>query len=308
MAYPLLQTGSHTFAVHAIDSAGNVDPSPAAMAWTIDSAPAPAPAPGPAPTPAPAPGAGCAKVTDWVAPQVQQTPASYLYTPLSDSQAALCVAATPETVSANVVANSYVPSDSELAAFYAAKHANGETPEQAAWYPRSVTGRPGLLNASTDDLIEWAAHKWGIPEDWLRAQYALESGWNQSARGDRRTVTAECYQQHPAVARIAGTNDVYESLGITQLKWRCGNADGAGTEPLRWKSTAFNVDFEASVVRFYYDNPYGKRSSWGDAAYQPRDAWGALGAWFSPYPYNNSAALAYIGKVQQYLAARDWPH
>jgi hypothetical protein len=298
-AYSSLPAGSHAFGVRAIDAAGNVDSTPAGVTWIVEAAAPPAPPP---------PVAGCATATDWVAPQLQQTSASYLYTPLSDGEAALCVTRTPEAVPANVIANSYVPSDAELAAFHAAIHANGETQEEAAWYPRYVTGRPRLVNPSTDDLIEWAARKWGIPEDWLRAQYTHESGWNQAARGDRRTVSADCYLQHPQAARIAGTSDVYESLGITQLKWRCGNAEGAGTEPLRWTSTAFNVDFQASIVRFYYDNPYGKRSSWGDSAYKPLDKWGAIGAWFSPYPYNNTGALAYIDKVHQHLAGRDWPY
>lgn len=35
-SYPSLSNGSHTFAVRAIDSVGNVDPTPASFTWTID--------------------------------------------------------------------------------------------------------------------------------------------------------------------------------------------------------------------------------------------------------------------------------
>jgi hypothetical protein len=41
-AYTGLSVGAHTFAVHAIDAAGNVDPTPASYAWTIEAAPPPA--------------------------------------------------------------------------------------------------------------------------------------------------------------------------------------------------------------------------------------------------------------------------
>jgi hypothetical protein len=292
-AFSSLRAGSHRFAVRALDSVGNADPSPAGLTWTIESPLTPR--------------LSCGKVAGWVLPQPQPAPGSYLYTPPSDGQAAACVTPTLEALSRNAQANSYVPSDADLADFRAARFDNGETQEESAWYPRYVTGRPGLVNPSTDDLIEWAAHKWGIPEDWLRAEAMQESDWVQAARGDRRTVTPDCYLEHPPLARIPGLTEVFESLGIMQVKWRCGAADGAGTEPLRWKSTAFNVDFQASIVRFYYDNPYGKRSSWGDAAYRPLDDWAAIGAWFSPYPYDNGDSLAYISRVQQHLAARDWP-
>lgn len=47
-----LSVGSHVFRVRAIDTAGNVDASPAFRTWTVaEPAPAPAPAPSPAPSP-----------------------------------------------------------------------------------------------------------------------------------------------------------------------------------------------------------------------------------------------------------------
>ena len=286
-----LADGSHSFRVAATDPAGNTDPTPATFDWSVQ----------------PPVTSSCGKQTDWVAPQVQQSPTSYLYTPMNDAAAAACVTDMPESVSANAAANAYVPSDSELQTFRSALSPNKLTPEGEEWYPRYVTGRPGIATPSTDELIQWAAHKWGIPEDWLRAQYTQESDWRQSAQGDLRTEPSAWWGQFPSSSCPTSTQ-CYESLGITQVKWHPDGSEGAGTEPLRWKSTAFNIDYQASIIRFEYDNPYGKRSSWGDAAYHPLDQWLALSAWFSCYPYGNAAQLDYMSGVQKHLAARDWPH
>ncbi|MDP9346292.1 MAG: hypothetical protein M3P44_11310 [Actinomycetota bacterium] len=248
---------------------------------------------------------GCGAQTTW-APSTQTASDQYLYTPMSDSDAAACVSHVNEPVAGNVLFNAYVPSDSELSAFYSAPDDHGQTPRQAMWYPQYVTGRPGLTNPSTDDLIQWGAHKWGIPEDWLRAQYTQESDWNMLQLGDLRSETAACSPPFPAQAQVPPSS-AYESMGITQVKWTCDHNSGAGTEPLRWKSTAFNIDYQASTIRFEYDNPYGDRSSWGDSSYQPQQQWPSVCAWFSSYPFNNSSARSYCSSVQTHLTARDWP-
>jgi hypothetical protein len=95
-------------------------------------------------------------------------------------------------------------------------------------------------------------------------------------------------------------------MGITQVKWIPDNSVGAGTEPLRWESTAFNIDYQAAMVRFYYDNPEGARSSWGDGSYEPCEAWRSIGGWDEPYPWGNADQATYIANAQQRLRARIW--
>lgn len=119
-----------------------------------------------------------------------------------------------------------------------------------------------MRRPSTDDLIQWAAHKWRIPENWLRAEYVVESYWNQFQLGDDTRVSSRSYRLYPNQSRIPNTSNVYQSLGITQVRWTPSGSLGPGTEPLRWESTAFNVDEQAATLRFYYDNPSGARSSW----------------------------------------------
>jgi hypothetical protein len=226
-----------------------------------------------------------------------------VYTPLSDAQAAADVTPEPENRPANTAANQYMPTAAELQAFYAATDPQGQTPAQLNPYAQFVTGH---YTGTTDEIIQWAAWKWGIPADWLRAEYVKESRWNQSAVGDLATVTPAIYNEYPPQARVPSTDEVYQSMGITGEKWIPDTSVGLGTEPLRWESTAFNIDYQAAAIRFYYDNPDGLRSAWGDSTYSPGNGWDSLGGWYEPYPWLNAGQLAYIADVQADLAARAW--
>jgi hypothetical protein len=195
-----------------------------------------------------------------------------------------------------------MPSSGELASFYAARNQYGESNLQFNPLFRYVDGRDGLSNPSTDDLIQWVAHKWGIPEDWIRAQIVVESYWRMSTVGDRASVPSAWYNLYPPAARIAGTGEVYESMGIAQVKWEPDGSVGAGTEPLRWESTAFNLDYYAATVRYYFDGDCG----WCGSGYGPGQRWNSIGAWFNPYPWGNGGQTSYVGEVQAELNRRTW--
>ncbi len=237
--------------------------------------------------------------------------------PLSDAAARALVTLEPETRPYNGKAytlngrsypatNNYVPGLLAIARFRATKNSYGQTAVQANPYLAYVDGRDGIKNPSTDDLIQWAAHKWGIPEDWLRAEYALESYWSSFQLGDDTAVSSTWYSEYPSQARIPNSSNVYQSMGIAQVRWAPDGSLGLGTEPLRWESTAFNIDDQAATVRFYYDNPSGARSLWGDSSYVPCQQWNSIGGWYSPYPWNNAGQASYIASVQNYLSEQIW--
>lgn len=151
------------------------------------------------------------------------------FKPLSDAAAAL-VTPEPETRPDNAKAhtlngvahaatNLYVPTNTQLAKFRSAKTSLGEPVLQLDPYLRYVDGRDGLHDPTTDELIQWGAHKWGIPENWLRAEYVLESYWNSWFLGDETSVSSARYAKYPPQSRVPGTRDVYQSLGITQVRW-----------------------------------------------------------------------------------------
>jgi hypothetical protein len=236
---------------------------------------------------------------------------------LSDAEAAALVTRQPETRPHNArpytlrgkrypAVNDYVPTAAEIRRYRDSRTSQGVPVLQFNPYLRYVDGRAGMRHPSTDDLIQWAAHKWGIPEDWLRAEYVVESHWNQFNLGDKATVSPRWYHLYPYQSRIPNTSNVYQSLGIAQVKWTPDGSVEPGTEPLRWESTAFNVDGQAAKIRFYYDNPSGARSSWGDSSYAPCEKWRSIGGWYSPYPWGSAGQAGYIATVRATLHGHEW--
>jgi len=194
--------------------------------------------------------------------------------PLSDRRAARCVESTPETVRPeNSVPNSTVPTAEELALF----HANSDMP-----YQRWVDGQYTPATGSTDDIIEWAANKWGLPEDVLRSVAVHESWWEMSTLGDNG-----------------------DSFGIFQVRrpYHC-------CLPFTRDSTAFNADYYGGIMRAYFDgkmdwlnNPDVRPDN--GRTYRAGDMWGSIGAWVSGRWYTEQNA-EYVTAVKAHLRARTW--
>jgi Flp pilus assembly CpaE family ATPase len=85
----------------------------------------------------------------------------------------------------------------------------------------------GQFTGTTDEIIQWAALKWGLPMDLVRAVAVVESHWHQLGR----------------------PGDGGLSYGLTQIK----RTVSRGTYPLSSESTAFNLDYYGAAVRYYYD-------------------------------------------------------
>ena len=165
----------------------------------------------------------------------------------------------------NTTANHRVPSAAELASFRS--QSAGQSPLFAY-----VTGN---FAGTTDEIIQWAAHKWGYDEDIMRALAVQETRWVQAAVGDGGI-----------------------SFGLTQVKstvWR-------GTAPLSQLSTAFNLDVHGAIFRHCFD---GYETWMAPKGYAPGDVWGCIG-WIFSGDWYDPAAIAYRDAVQGHLAARTW--
>src|SRR5215510_7046854 len=151
-------------------------------------------------------------------------------------------------------------------------------------YEQRVTGN---FTGTTDEIIQWAACKWGIDENIVRAQAVQESDWVQSALGDCLGGT------------VPDTHGC-QSVGLLQVRGADIPPTHPGTWPYAYLSTAFNLDYAYGVWRACYEG----RETWLGNGYHSGDVWGCIGRWFSGNWYLTSQA--YISSVQTILANEDW--
>jgi hypothetical protein len=156
-------------------------------------------------------------------------------------------------------------------------------------------------------IIRWAACKWGVDEDILRANAYEESTWSSYTTGDLRTDITDC-----EAGDWDGWDPVqdycWQSYGLTQIKVASFNA-----WPMAWDSTAFNADFRGAYWRAcmngdvaYLDNliPSPGYPTYPNGT-TDQMTWGCMGSWQSGAWYD-SGGLSYIATLQSLLAAEPW--
>lgn len=231
----------------------------------------------------------------------------------SDQTCAAEIPATPETVPVNIPFNHTMPTAAELSAYYQ-NPAFGVHP-----IPREFYRVDGHYTGSTDMILRWAACKWGVDENVMRAQAWTESKWKQggplpqNGGGDKRTSRSQCVQGgFTALWNYGCPGCCYQSWGILQTKvyyeW--------GTWPMIKDSTAFNADYRGADQRACMNGGY--TGYFASRAQQPntyaadiasgnmdRILWGCIGmhysgGWYTP------PSLKYISDVKGYLGTSPW--
>ena len=157
----------------------------------------------------------------------------------------------------------------------------------------------GNFTGTTDEILQWVACKWGIDEDVVRAQVAIESWWHQSSRGDLTSDQSAC---HPELR--TGGGQCPESIGLMQVRYLYHLEAFQDSNAIR--SSAYNVDYAYAVWRSCFEG----KETWLNtvergATYVAGDLEGCLGVWFTGR-YRTPDALGYIGRVNDYLARRIW--
>ena len=177
-----------------------------------------------------------------------------------------------------------------------------------------VFGRvDGNFTGTTDEIIQWAAAKWGLPDDLMRAQAVVETGWyqdNKDAHGN--PIPGEGYGDFggcggsppPSGYGVNGPS----SFGIMQDRWCAMKDPGApGYDGWPWSenSTAYNLDVYGAVMRGCYEG----WDTWLGGKYKAGNLWGCVGKWFSGTWFTGGARtyIADVKAVDQSKSWRGWP-
>ena len=205
--------------------------------------------------------------------------------------------------------------------------AGGYNPRWDRWLLPRVTGQH---TGTTDENIQWAACKWGISDNLLRAMAVRESTWFQyNVYPSGRCVDE--YGCGDVVDAASSATDVYcaaisryghdyrrdyptgicpETFGIVGVKswedpkWGPMADNQNGTFPFNRDSTAYALDYLGSYLR-------GCQEGWlhwlggRGADYRPGDIWGCVGSWFSG-DWMSPHAERYIDNVRRELDRRTW--
>jgi len=184
----------------------------------------------------------------------------------------------------------------------------------------------GQFTGTTDEIIQWAACKWGIADNVLRAVAEQESTWYQAevypsgrpvsyygagdfftSRSAASDVFCNAISRYGYDYMTAYSGLCPQTFSIAGIKswqdpsWGQMADNQNGTFPFNRDSTAFALDYYAAHLRGVYEG----WETWLRNGYQAGDLWGAVGSWYSG-DWHSAAADRYAGQVQTKLANHDW--
>jgi hypothetical protein len=157
----------------------------------------------------------------------------------------------------------------------------------------------GHFTGTTSEILRWAACKWGIDQNLVFAQAAVESWWRQTTKGDWES--SGCPPGHgPGVDGRKGLCP--QSWGILQNRYPYEKSSWPGIA----RSTAMNADTAYAIWRSCYDG----YETWLNTVphtgtYHAGDTWGCVGRWFAGR-WHTAPAQGYIAKVRTYLNEKIW--
>lgn len=206
-------------------------------------------------------------------------PASSMGTyPRPDAYCAARVRQYPERVAANAMANTTIPPMGTD--FHWGPWVN-QTPEMAYNFSKV----DGNFSGSTDEILEWAACKWGMDQNIAKAEAMAESSWYQSTVGDNG-----------------------DSYGILQVRAAPDGSsasanNGWGGYPWTQKSTALDADAQMAYLRAVYDGQSYMGNGGNGSPALKGDIWNAVSTWQSG---SDTGPDSYTQEIQGDLASQAW--
>jgi autotransporter family porin len=222
---------------------------------------------------------------------------SYASLPSDAVAAARVHLSTWEPRPANARYNRTIPAHLKLR--HRARAAHAYDPRWNTYVLNRITGH---FRGTTDEIFQWAAVKWGLPDNLLRTVAYMESDWHQSNFGDFAEDRADClpgYKNPPCPV-------TFGIVGTRSTSW-------PGIFPWNRASTAAAIDVLGGWLRGCYEgwvwwlHDHGNRSR---GVYHAGDIWGCVGAWYSGNwhdgPVNRRDGENYIIRTQYWDKVRPW--
>jgi|SRR2546421_5645922 len=148
----------------------------------------------------------------------------------------------------------------------------------------------------TDEVIQFFACKWGLDDNWMRAEALVESTWRQRFAGDWTTNFSWCA---PGAPTRNGGAECAQSLGLTQIKTRLRPES---IYPAIWNSLVAHLDYYGWEFRGCIE---GQKWVASGQLSTPNDLRGCLGNWFSGGWYD-AAGENYYATVKGYYDILTW--
>lgn len=173
----------------------------------------------------------------------------------------------------------------------------GDSPQVAKLAPMIS----GEFTGTTQEILQWAACKWGVDQNVVFAQAAVESWWHQGKLGDW-TANAELCPPGHGIGADGKPGKCPQSYGILQNRYSLEKPAWPGIDV----STAMNVDVAYAIWRSCYDGheTWLNNTSQGQP-YHAGDLWGCVGRWFAGNWYTPEAET-YIDLVKKYMNEQVW--
>jgi len=185
----------------------------------------------------------------------------------------------------------------------------------------------GQFTGTTDEIFQWAACKWGLPDNLLRGIAVRESTWYNflhytsgepypnSGSGNIVPAASQPSRVYCAGLTVSGGVDyqrwygegicpeTFSIVGIMSWQdpsWGRYRNNQNGTFPFNRNSTAFSVDYIGAELRGCFEG----WETWLDGG-KGGDIWGCVGGWYSG-DWHSSAADGYISRVKAEIANYTW--
>ena len=224
----------------------------------------------------------------------------------------------------NTKRNNTLVNVADAHASLAARHYDSSyDPRWNTWLLPRVDGQ---FTGTTDEIFQWAACKWGLPDNVLRGIAVRESTWYQFLTysktnnmcwhdwscGDYFTKSTTASKVFCSYISTFGHNyqadygqglcpKTFSITGIMSWQdpsWGKFPNNSNGTFPFTRDSTAFAEDYIGSYLRGCYNG-------WIKWLGPSGDLWGCVGSWYSG-DWHSSDANGYISRVQNEINNHTW--